>query len=89
MLITNRNNTNMSIVNAAQVFTDKDSCPTDILRFSLVSDLVNTGDRPTLLIRKIPKQKAEAIAKLLDCEVQDIFIPFTFTNCETVAKEAK
>lgn len=39
--------------------------------------------------RKIPKQKAEAIAKLLDCEVQDIFIPFTFTNCETAAKEAK
>lgn len=58
--ITNRNNTNMSVVNAAQVFTDKDSCPTDILRFSLVSDLVNTGDRPTLLIRKIPKQKRSA-----------------------------
>lgn len=55
--ITSRNNTNISIVNAAQVFTDKDSCPTDILRFSLVSDLVNTGDRPTLLIRKIPKEK--------------------------------
>ena len=55
--ITSRNNTNVSVVNAAQVFTDKDSCPTDILRFSLVSDLVNTGERPTLLIRKIPKQK--------------------------------
>lgn len=58
--ITNRNNTNMSVVNAAQVFTDKDSCPTDILRFSLVSDLVNTGDRPTLLIRKVPKEKRSA-----------------------------
>lgn len=55
--ITNRNNTNISITNAAQVFTDKDSCSTDILRFSLVSDLVNTNDRPTLLIRKIPKEK--------------------------------
>lgn len=55
--ITNRNNTNISVTNAAQVFTDKDSCPTDILRFSLVSDLVNTNDRPTLLIRKIPKEK--------------------------------
>ena len=55
--ITSRNNTNISIVNAAQVFTDKDSCPTDILRFSLVSDLVNTNDHPTLLIRKIPKKK--------------------------------
>ena len=55
--ITNRNNTNISIVNAAQVFTDKDTCQTDILRFSLVSSLVNTNDRPTLLIRKIPKKK--------------------------------
>lgn len=55
--ITNRNNTNMSIMNAAQVFTDKDTCDTDILRFSLVSELVNTGDMPTLLIRKIPKEK--------------------------------
>lgn len=55
--ITNRNDTSMSVINAAQVFTDKDSCETDILRFSLVSDLVNTNDRPTLLIRKIPKEK--------------------------------
>lgn len=55
--ITNRNNTNISIVNAAQVFTDKDTCQSDILRFSLVSKLVNTNGRPTLLIRKIPKNK--------------------------------
>lgn len=55
--ITNRNNTNVSIQNAAQVFTDKDSSKTDILRFSLVSDLCNTNGRPTLLIRKIPKVK--------------------------------
>lgn len=47
----------MSISNAAQVFTDKDSSPTNILRFSLVSDLLNTNDSPTLLIRKIPKKK--------------------------------
>lgn len=57
--ITSRNTTNISIVNAAQVFTDKDTCDTDILRFSLVSDLVNTNGRPTLLIRKIPKIKKE------------------------------
>lgn len=37
--------------------------------------------------RKIPKDKAEAIAKVLDCNVVDIFVPFTFTNCETKAKE--
>lgn len=58
--ITGRNQTNMSIVNAAQVFTDKDSCPTDILRFSLVSSFVNTNNHPTLLIRKIPKEKRSA-----------------------------
>ncbi len=55
--ITSRNNTNMSFTNAAQVFTDKTTCPTDILRFSLTSSLVNSGDCPTLLIRKIPKVK--------------------------------
>lgn len=64
--ITNRNNTNISIVNAAQVFTDKDTCKTDRLRFSLVSDLVNTNDRPTLLVRKIPKFK-KTIQNLIDC----------------------
>ena len=39
--------------------------------------------------RKIPKNKAELIAKLFECETSDIFIPFTFTNCETVAREVK
>lgn len=39
--------------------------------------------------RKIPKDKAEGIANVLDCNISDIFIPFTFTNCETKAKEAK
>lgn len=39
--------------------------------------------------RKIPKNKAEGIAKVLDCDTSDIFVPFTFTNCETKAKEAR
>ena len=55
--ITSRNNTNMSFTNAAQVFTDNTTCPTDILRFSLTSSLVNSGGCPSLLIRKIPKIK--------------------------------
>lgn len=38
--------------------------------------------------RKIPKEKASSIAKILECEINDIFVPFTFTNCETKAKEA-
>ena len=37
--------------------------------------------------RKIPKDKAEGIAKVLNCNVSDIFVPFTFTNCEIKAKE--
>ncbi len=39
--------------------------------------------------RKIPKDKAEEIARVLECNVSDIFVPFTFTNCETKAKEAE
>ena len=57
--ITGRNKTNMSVQNAAQVFTDKDSCASNILRFSLTSELVNTNDTPSLLIRKIPKKKKD------------------------------
>lgn len=37
--------------------------------------------------RKIPRSKAELIAKLLECEITDIFMPFTFTNCETTVRE--
>ncbi len=33
--------------------------------------------------RKIPKNKAEKIAKILNCEIDRLFMPFTFTNCET------
>lgn len=67
--ITTRNNTNTAISNAAQVFTDKDSSENSILRFSLVSDLVNTNDRPTLLIRKILKHK-----KTMDRLVREKYI---------------
>lgn len=69
--ITNRNHTTMSVANAAQVFTDKDSSPTNILRFSLVSDLVNTSGKPTLLIRKIPKSK-----KTLDTLLAEKYLTF-------------
>lgn len=31
--------------------------------------------------RKIPKEKAEAIAKVLECEINSIFVPSNFTNC--------
>lgn len=32
--------------------------------------------------RKIPKIKAEIIAKILDCKIEDIFTPSYFTSCE-------
>lgn len=81
--ITSRNNTNVSVVNAAQVFTDKDSCPTDILRFSLVSDLVNTGERPTLLIRKNPKQKRS----IEELEKYGLFVPEQYEYIKNRWKE--
>lgn len=39
--------------------------------------------------RKIPKDKAEEIARVLECDVNEIFIPNTFTNCETSKKEVR
>lgn len=39
--------------------------------------------------RKIPKDKAELIVELLECKINDIFTPFSFTNCETVAREVE
>lgn len=31
--------------------------------------------------RKIPRDKAEIFALILDCNIDDIFSPSTFTNC--------
>lgn len=76
--ITNRNNTNMSSVNARQVFVDKDSSPTNILRFTLASSLLNTSEVPTLLIRKIPKKKKDFAnlisSRFLTAEQRDYFV---------------
>lgn len=38
--------------------------------------------------RKIPKEKAEAIANVLECAIDDIFIPSSFTSSEKTAKES-
>lgn len=57
--ITTRNNTNTSLANAIQVFVDDVSSPVSILRFTLASELVNTSKKPTLLIRKILKNKKD------------------------------
>lgn len=57
--ITSRNAVNLSMNNGVQVFTDKDNSPTNILRFSICADFLNTNDQPSLLIRKIPKIKKD------------------------------
>lgn len=39
--------------------------------------------------RKIPKEKAVLIAKVLECQIHDIFIPSNFTASENRAKEVE
>lgn len=53
--IATRNQVNISNLNAIQRFTDNDSHPDFILRFTLSMPLVNTGSEPYLCIRKVPK----------------------------------
>ena len=52
-----KNKTNLSDINAIQVFTDKDSNPNFILRFNVSTSFVNSTNSPYLHIRKIPKNK--------------------------------
>jgi DNA-binding XRE family transcriptional regulator len=37
--------------------------------------------------RKVPKEKALLISEVLECNLDDIFIPSSFTVSEIVAKE--
>ncbi len=53
--IATRNQVNISNLNAIQRFTDNDSHPDFILRFTLSMPLVNTANEPYLCIRKVPK----------------------------------
>lgn len=39
--------------------------------------------------RKVPKEKAILIANVLECELDDIFVPSSFTVSEILAKEIK
>lgn len=63
--ITTRNNTNTSLANAVQVFVDEVSSEKAILRFTLVSGLINSNHKPSLLIRKILKNKKD-FKRLID-----------------------
>lgn len=52
-----KNKTNLSDINALQVFTDNESNPNFILRFNVSTSFVNSTNSPYLHIRKIPKNK--------------------------------
>lgn len=54
--VATRNQVNISNLNAIQRFTDTESHPDFILRFTLSMPLVNTYSEPYLCIRKVPKK---------------------------------
>ncbi len=61
-----KNQVNISNLNAIQRFTDTDSHPDFILRFTLSMPLVNTYSEPYLCIRKVPRafpQVRELVAR--------------------------
>lgn len=76
--IATRNQVNISNLNAIQRFTDNESHPNFILRFTLSMPLVNTYNEPYLCIRKVPKtfpQMCELIAQgMLDRETAELLI---------------
>lgn len=75
--VATKNQVNISNLNAIQRFTDTDSHPDFILRFTLSMPLINTYSEPYLCIRKVPRffpqirelierqMMSEDIAKLL------------------------
>lgn len=76
--IATRNQVNISILNAIQRFTDDDSDPRFILRFTLSMPLVNTSTEPYLCIRKVPRffpQIKDLIAAgMMDVTIAELLI---------------
>lgn len=68
--IATRNQVNISNLNAIQRFTDDDSDPRYILRFTLSMPLVNTSTEPYLCIRKVPRFFPQ-IKDLIDAKMLD------------------
>lgn len=68
--IATRNQVNISNLNAIQRFTDNESHPDFILRFTLSMPLVNTYSEPYLCIRKVPKIFPQ-IKELIEQEMLD------------------
>lgn len=76
--VATKNQVNISNLNAIQRFTDGDSHPRFILRFTISMPLVNSGQEPYLCIRKVPKtfpNIAQLIEKgMLDKETAQLLI---------------
>ncbi|MBP3352864.1 MAG: CpaF family protein [Lachnospiraceae bacterium] len=76
--VATKNQVNISNLNAIQRFTDADSHPDFILRFTISMPLVNTYGEPYLCIRKVPRdfpEMQELIRrKMLDRELAEILI---------------
>lgn len=63
--VATKNQVNISNLNAIQRFTDSDSHPDYILRFTISMPLVNTYSEPYLCIRKVPRDFPE-MRELID-----------------------
>lgn len=76
--VATRNQVNISNLNAIQRFTDNESHPDFILRFTVSMPLVNTYNEPYLCIRKVPKrfpQMLELIeSDMLDRETAELLV---------------
>lgn len=68
--VATRNQVNLSNLNAIQRFTDTESHPDFILRFTVSMPLVNTYTEPYLCIRKVPRDFPE-MRKLMDRQMLD------------------
>ena len=68
--ITAKNQVNISNLNAIQQFTDSESHPEFILRFTLSMPIVNTHNEPYLCIRKVSKNFPR-IKELIEQEMMD------------------
>lgn len=76
--VATKNQVSLSNLNAIQRFTDTDSHPDFILRFTITMPLVNTYSEPYLCIRKVPKnfpEMQELVKRnMLTKEVADLLV---------------
>lgn len=68
--VATKNQVNISNMNAIQRFTDTESHPDFILRFTVSMPLVNTYKEPYLCIRKVPRDFPE-MKDLIACDMMD------------------